>query len=85
MQATVQLYGNAFAPASVDIAAGGTVVFTWAANVDHNIVSTGPSYFSGFSDPLRSEGTFTVTFSTPGEYTYNCQVHARMNGVVRVH
>lgn len=84
MQATVQLQALHFVPAAVDIAAGGTVVFSWMTGM-HNVMSVGSPGFAGYAD-LKSSGSHSATFGAPGSYSFTCQVHSRtMNGVVRVH
>lgn len=70
---------NYFAPASVDIAAGGTVTWVWSTATYHDV--TGSFGSSG----LRNSGAYSVTFSTPGQYAYECEAHPRMSGVVAVH
>ncbi|MDZ7727374.1 MAG: plastocyanin/azurin family copper-binding protein [Dehalococcoidia bacterium] len=84
MQATVQLQALHFVPSAVDIAAGGTVVFSWVTGM-HNVLSTGTPGFEGEPD-LKSNGSHSATFGAPGSYAFTCQVHSStMNGVVRVH
>jgi plastocyanin len=79
--------GNAFSPATVTVAPGEAVI--WSFQAFHTATSdatTGPEVWdSGF----LSTGTFSHTFMTPGSHPYYCQVHSApggtaMNGVVVV-
>jgi len=78
--------GIVFAPASVTIGHGGTVTFTWASgSITHGVNwLTGPTTLPANS-PLQQAGTYQVTLSTPGTYTYDCTVHgAAMSGSIVV-
>lgn len=79
--------GFSFSPATVTVAPGETVV--WSFQEFHTSTSdsqTGPeAWDSGF----LSSGTFSHTFQVPGTYPYYCAVHSSpggfaMNGVVEV-
>jgi plastocyanin len=74
-------------PAVDTIAAGSTVTWTWATNGQHSIQSTGavPAIFRNSVVMTASGSTYSVTFNTPGTYTYDCMVHgSAMTGVVVV-
>jgi plastocyanin len=74
-----------FSPATVDIAAGGTVTWTWAAEntMPHNVTSS-DGRFSG--SVTQVHGTFSSTFAAAGSYPYFCTVHGQiMSGTVIVH
>jgi plastocyanin len=77
-----------FAPATVDIAKGGTVTWTWAAanTMLHNVTS-GDATPAFAASPTQQSGTFQVTFPIAGSFFYFCTVHGRnvMNGTVNVH
>jgi plastocyanin len=74
-----------FSPATVDIAAGGTVTWSWAAGntLLHNVTSGNAL----FASPTQTSGTFTHTFPSAGSFFYFCTVHGRnvMNGTINVH
>jgi plastocyanin len=76
-----------FSPATVDIAAGGTVTWTWAAanTMPHDVTSSDqPPKFS--PSPIQTSGSFSHTFATAGSYPYFCTVHGQiMSGTVMVH
>ena len=74
---------DAFSPAAVDIAAGGTVNFNWQG-VTHNVTwQSPPVSVANISD--RSTGTVSVTLNTVGTYNYQCTIHAGMTGTITVH
>ena len=71
-----------FDPATLTIKAGTQVVWTNNSNVPHTVTSdTGV-----FNTPgnLTENQTFKVIFSKPGRYTYYCNIHTYMTGVVIV-
>jgi plastocyanin len=71
-------------PAVDTIRVGGTVTWTWAAgSLLHSVQSTGSPSF--LSSGIQTSGTYSNTFSTAGDYAYDCAVHgAAMNGVIVV-
>ena len=71
-----------FSPANIQVSPGATVTFTWSAPVTHNVTFADAS-ITDISN--QSTGAFPVTMPTaPGDYTYQCTLHAGMNGTVRV-
>ncbi len=77
-----------YSPASVDIAAGGTVTWTWAPGITMpHTVTSGDSPAAFASSPVQMSGTFQATFPNRGSFFYFCTVHGRnvMNGTVNVH
>jgi plastocyanin len=80
-QSVAATAGSVFAPACVDVAAGGTVTWTFAA--EHNVIfAVDPP--GGDITPPVSSGSVSRTFPTAGSYTYTCTLHAGMNGRVVV-
>jgi adhesin/invasin len=69
---------------AVDTATVGTPVVWTASTGPHSVRSTGtPSFSSG--DNISGGQTYTITFTTPGTYTYDCGVHgAAMTGQIVV-
>ena len=63
-------------PAVDTVAAGGTVTWTWdaAATNPHDVTSTGSPSFTGRATAVQPP-PYSVTFSTPGTYSYYCTVH----------
>ena len=79
----INIVDNSFDPVGNRIGPGATVTWTWSGGNQHNVT---------FDDTLRTssatqtQGTFTQTFASDGEYTYYCTVHGRdiMSGRVVV-
>jgi plastocyanin len=74
--------GFEYQPATVDLAAGGTV--TWSFGSIHHTVSfttTGAPE----SIPEFQNGSASRTFSNNGTFGYRCLIHPQMTGEVRVH
>ncbi|TNJ64207.1 hypothetical protein FE784_21560 [Paenibacillus hemerocallicola] len=67
----------AFAQPEITIEAGSTITFTNKDNAFHNVVSDleadGKALFE--TPMLDKDESFTLTFDTPGEYTYYCLPH----------
>jgi plastocyanin len=69
------------------VAVGGTVTWTWGANSaaygGHSVQSVGAQSFA--SSAVQSNGTYSLTFTAPGTYQYDCAVHGTaMTGTVVV-
>jgi plastocyanin len=80
--------GNAFSPPDVTITPGETITWTWLAPL-HSTTSDSPIGPEVWDSGVQNSGTFTHTFSTPGDYPYYCSVHSfpggtMMNGIIRV-
>jgi YVTN family beta-propeller protein len=71
----------AFGPATVTIAAGQSLTWTNMDPVQHTTTSDSPNWDSG---PLAPGATFSMTFDSPGTYTYHCNIHPFMHGSVIV-
>ena len=70
-----------FAPASIIIAPGTTVVWQNDDPIDHTVTASGGAFDSG----LISQGrTWARTFRSAGTYDYACQPHPVMRGRVTV-
>ncbi len=74
-------------PAIDTVAVGSTVTWTWTStgSVSHNVESEGsPSFASGAIQAGEGK-TYSITFNTPGTYTYDCAVHGpAMRGTIVV-
>jgi plastocyanin len=92
----VTVQNNSFSPATVTIAAGTTVTWTWdtctsgydpytgssTTCVDHAITWDAPG---GTDSATQSKGTYQRNFATAGTYNYHCAIHgAAMSGKVIV-
>jgi len=78
--------GIVFAPDSVTVAVGGKVTWTWApASVSHGVQwQTAPGTLPTNS-AVMTTGSYFITFTQAGVYTYDCIVHgSAMSGIVVV-
>jgi plastocyanin len=62
-------------PAVDTVAVNGMVTWTWTARGTHDIVPTGTPSFPESQDMLEPGSTYSVTFTAPGTYTYECEIH----------
>lgn len=78
--AAVTVSDFAFTPPSSPLAVGGTVTWTWAGAVNHNV-----TFPAGASQGNQIAGTFSRTFPTAGSFQYQCTLHpGSMNGTIVV-
>lgn len=70
-----------FTPAEVTVSVGSTVTWRNDGQLDHTATADNGSFDSG---NLATGKEFKFTFSTPGEFSYNCKPHPFMTGVVKV-
>jgi plastocyanin len=70
-----------FAPATVTIAVGDSVVWTNNDNVDHRVIADDGSFDSGKLKPGES---YSKTFSKAGTISFSCSLHPREKGSVVV-
>lgn len=80
-EATVTIVDFTFGPETLEIAAGTTVTFTNDDTTAHTATAEEGAFDTGNIDPGTSA---TVTFDTPGTYTYVCSYHPAMTGVIVV-
>jgi plastocyanin len=71
-----------FQPGTVDVAAGGTV--TWSFGSIHHTVSF-TTAGAPESIPELQNGSAARIFSNNGSFGYRCLIHPEMTGLVRVH
>jgi hemoglobin len=77
--ATVDIRGSAFGPATVSVPAGSTVTWRNSDAITHTATGT------GFDTGILANGqTGTVMFNTPGSISYTCRLHPNMRGTVIV-
>ena len=78
---SVTVGNNQFSPASIQVATGATVKWTWEPGASlHNVTFTTGTP----SANLDGGATFTRTFATAGTFTYQCTLHPGMTGTVMV-
>src|SRR5262245_23311699 len=73
--ATIQVLDNFYSPATVLIAAGGTVTWNWGGS-GHSVTSSGSPSFSPTAPISNAPHTLgPVTFATAGTYEFYCTAH----------
>jgi plastocyanin len=79
---TVTMADLQFDPRRVEVAVGGSVIWVNDDVTEHQVVSTTPNVIK--SPRIGKAGSYTRSFSTPGEYRYYCTIHNSMKGEVIV-
>jgi len=64
-------------PAIDTVAVGTTVTWTWTntGSVSHSVESEGSPSFTSSTIQAGDGKTYTMTFTTPGTYQYDCAIH----------
>ena len=70
-----------FAPGTLPVPVGTTVVWTNRDDVPHTVVSTERKFKS---PPLDTDEQFSYRFDAPGAYEYFCSLHPKMTGRIAV-
>jgi len=82
MTTSVNVVDFAFTPPNIQVSAGATVTWTWTGNALHNVTFGSSSIANSLT---QTSGTYQVAMPTAaGVYTYQCTIHAGMNGSVTV-
>lgn len=79
--ADVSIENFSFVPQTLEISAGTTVVWTNNDTAAHTATATDASWDAGNIDPGASA---SITFDTPGTYTYVCSYHPSMTATIIV-
>lgn len=74
---------NTFTPASLTIARGGTVTWTFGAR-PHNVTFAAAAGAPADSAGSITNATVTRTFTSAGTFNYECTIHSGMSGTVVV-
>lgn len=77
----VAIFDFAFAPSTITVPSGGTVIWSNADGLAHTVASTDGSFGS---DSLATGAMFRHTFERSGTFTYICNLHPSMAGTVVV-
>lgn len=77
----VRLLDLEFEPRELRIAAGTTVQWRNDDPVLHTVAADDGSWESGF---MRPDSTWSHRFTQPGRYSYHCEPHPQMRGVIIV-
>ncbi len=78
----VDVVGNAYQPASLQVSQGDTVVWHNHDSVKHTVTSTDGGGMN--SGNFGQEQQFAFTFSKAGAFSYYCEIHPNMKGTVSV-
>ena len=78
----VGIEGFAFAPATVEVKPGTTVVWTNLDGAAHSIEDAGTLFEE--SDDLQEGDEFAFAYEEPGTYPYFCGIHQYMRGEIVV-
>ena len=76
----VHIDNFSFAPNPLEVKVGTTVTWTNRDDIPHTVVCAGKFR----SKALDTDGTFSFTFTEPGEYKYFCSLHPHMTGSIKV-
>ena len=79
--ATVDIDNFSFAPATLTVTAGTTVIWQNEDDSPHRVGDKNGTFKSA---ALDTDDTFSHTFSAPGEYPYICTIHPYMVGKIIV-
>ena len=77
--ANVTIANFAFDPGTLNITAGTTVVFTNNDSATHTATADDGSWDTG---NLAQGASASITFDTPGTYTYHCAIHPSMTATI---
>jgi plastocyanin len=78
----ISIAGFAFAPDTVEVEAGTTVVWTNQDGAAHSVADARGLFEE--SDDLQAGDEFRFTYDEPGRYPYFCGIHQSMRGEVNV-
>jgi plastocyanin len=73
-------HNQSASPAVDTVAAGGTVTWTWtnSGSVPHSVESVSSPSFTSSAIQIGDGSRYSIQFSAPGTYRYDCAVHGRM-------
>ncbi|MBN8942202.1 MAG: cupredoxin domain-containing protein [Rhizobiales bacterium] len=80
-EARITIDNFAFAPKTLTVKAGTTVIFDNADDSPHTVVAGNGAFRS---PALDTGGKFTFTFATSGTFAYYCSLHPHMQGMIVV-
>jgi plastocyanin len=85
---TINVVNNEFSPATITVAAGTEVTWSWSAGATNHNVAPDGTVPPRSGNPVNGPNTYRFTFNTPGTYGYHCEVHGApgfgMSGTVIV-
>jgi plastocyanin len=77
----VTLADNYFQPRTIQVVPGTKVRFVNGGGHEHTVTSDSGLWDSG---PMSPGGSYSVTFTQPGTYTFHCNFHNGMTGTIIV-
>jgi plastocyanin len=80
---TIRIADFLYEPDPSTVKAGAKITVTNADSAPHTLTEEGGSP-SFDSDTVKGKASGSVTFKTPGTFTYYCQFHPTMKGTVTV-
>jgi plastocyanin len=78
---TVVVKQFSFNPPNLTVTKGTKVTWKFEDDTNHNVLAGDKSFKS---KDLKTGGSYSFTFNTPGKYAYICGIHQYMNGSVTV-
>jgi plastocyanin len=81
---SVSIQDDLYVPRTVRIQPGEKVTWTWQGSDTHTVTADPFRTQSFDSGPNTPGHTFTHAFPDPGRFTYHCEIHSFMHGVVEV-
>jgi plastocyanin len=76
----VTLDNFTFSPVELKVKVGDTVTWINHDDIPHTVVSAGKFR----SKTMDTDGTFSFTFTSAGDYKYFCSLHPHMTGMIKV-
>jgi plastocyanin len=81
---SVSIENFQFGPSEIVVPVGTTVTWTNYDSAPHTSTSDSSQGQTWDSGTLNQGQSFSMTFNEPGDYSYFCQLHPEMRGVIRV-
>jgi plastocyanin len=79
-EANVMIANFTFEPAQLTVKVGTSVTWKNRDDIPHTIVSAGKFR----SKTLDTDDSYSLTFTTTGDYKYFCSLHPHMTGTIKV-
>jgi plastocyanin len=76
----VTLDNFTFSPVELKVKVGDTVTWINHDDIPHTVVSAGKFR----SKTMDTDGSFSFTFTSAGDYKYFCSLHPHMTGMIKV-
>lgn len=80
----ISMGDNFFEPLAMTVPAGTTIQWRNDGSLPHTATSDAGAARTFDSGILRTGGTYSLAFDTPGSFAYHCDVHPEMTGAIVV-